>query len=475
MATKKKRGKRHPGVVLMKPAAATESGGRIGWRARYIDPDSGKVKKVSLDPSLTTAEQREDWAVDKSRTIAKRRVELDRGAPRATGTTLVDAIKRYYADNVRLSERSKLDYKAATGKLEAWAELNRVPTADDLTKAKLMAFRASVINEPKRAVVTGDKRGKRQATAQLRAPETVNGELRKVRTVLGYLRKVDLLPRLSNDDLRDCLQRIAVVTERVEYLKPHECQQLLEAALRHDAETYKETRDEHAGPGRQRIGSTARYSPIAPFTAHVLLTGMRFSEALGIEWSDVALDALDNDGAKVGEIHLEGAKVKTKRARTVDLAVSPALRNLLAALKLRGGKGSVFGLTEGEAEAAAKRLREDYGAPKQFTWQMLRRTCGTFLTNAPGIFGSASAFRSAAQLGHSVRVAERHYLGVARGIPRDARTVEAAMQVEQQVAAVAAAVGHASATAQRRHGQIALAIPPAPTESERGAPSASQA
>jgi hypothetical protein len=53
--------------------------------------------------------------------------------------------------------------------------------------------------------------------------------------------------------------------------------------------------------------------------------------------------------------------------------------------------------------------------------------------------------------------------------------VEAAMQVEQQVAAVAAAVGHASATAQRRHGQIALAIPPAPTESERGAPSASQA
>jgi hypothetical protein len=38
---------------------------------------------------------------------------------------------------------------------------------------------------------------------------------------------------------------------------------------------------------------------------------------------------------------------------------------------------------------------------------------------------------SARQLGHSVAVAERHYLGVHRGIPKDAHTLEAAMQIEK--------------------------------------------
>ena len=32
-------------------------------------------------------------------------------------------------------------------------------------------------------------------------------------------------------------------------------------------------------------------------------------------------------------------------------------------------------------------------------------------------------------MGHSVAVAEKHYLGLIRGIPRDARTLEAAMQI----------------------------------------------
>jgi hypothetical protein len=47
---------------------------------------------------------------------------------------------------------------------------------------------------------------------------------------------------------------------------------------------------------------------------------------------------------------------------------------------------------------------------------------------------AASAYRSAKQLG--LQVAERHYLDVARGIPRDARTLEAAMQVEAQIKSV---------------------------------------
>jgi hypothetical protein len=53
----------------------------------------------------------------------------------------------------------------------------------------------------------------------------------------------------------------------------------------------------------------------------------------------------------------------------VGLEVSPALRKLLAAMHVAiGGRGSVFGLSEGVAEAGAKRLRVEYGAPEHFTW-----------------------------------------------------------------------------------------------------------
>ncbi|HEX5656454.1 MAG TPA: tyrosine-type recombinase/integrase [Polyangiales bacterium] len=167
----------------------------------------------------------------------------------------------------------------------------------------------------------------------------------------------------------------------------------------------------------------------------MLLTGCRIGEAIGLPWKQVDLDAVDNEGRQVGEVHLRGSNTKTRRARTIDLAVSPALHELLGVMHdAVGGKGRVFELTRSTAEAAANRMRDEYGAPAAFTWQALRRTCGTYLTNAPSIFGAASIHRSSRQLGHSTQVAERHYLGTFRGIPREARTVEAAMQIEAQLA-----------------------------------------
>ena len=113
--------------------------------------------------------------------------------------------------------------------------------------------------------------------------------------------------------------------------------------------------------------------------------------------------------------------------------MSSVLRELLAVMHLgTGGTGHVFGgeepITSTTFEAARRRLAKHYGAPA-FTWQKLRVTCGTFLANAPGIFGAASAYREAKQLGHSVTVAEKHYLGVVH-VPAEARTLEAAMGIE---------------------------------------------
>ena len=134
---------------------------------------------------------------------------------------------------------------------------------------------------------------------------------------------------------------------------------------------------------------------------------------------------------------MKASATKTKRARTIGLEVSPALRTILKGMQ-KGKRDAdfVFGgaepYTADMIEAARDRMIELFDAPK-FDWQLLRSTCSTYLTNAPGIFGSASAYMSARQLGHSVTVAEKHYVGLHRGISRKATTLEAAMQIESNL------------------------------------------
>lgn len=151
-----------------------------------------------------------------------------------------------------------------------------------------------------------------------------------------------------------------------------------------------------------------------------------------LEWSDIDLDALDHDGNPVGEITPQGGS-HTKRTGVIGLEISPGLRELLEAMRPKDGKGRVFPQTRDEANAALRRLVREHNAPARATWQAMRRSTGTYLTNAPGIFGAASAYRSAKQLGHSVTVAEKHYVGLVRGIPASAKTLETAMQLEKQI------------------------------------------
>ncbi|HEX5100341.1 MAG TPA: hypothetical protein VFV94_12615, partial [Polyangiaceae bacterium] len=245
---------------------------RIGWRARYADPDSGRTVKETLDLGLRTTELREDWAVRKSKALALRRLALEGGAARTTGTALADAIDRYYRDHPQLRERTREIYKHATDKLAAWCARHAVASADDLTGPKLVAFRASLVRAPVRKHAAGGKRGALEETTRPRAPATVNQELRAIGTALGYLRAAGLLPRLDSDALRDALKKLPVSRDRVDFRKPHELQALLDAASRHDADTFAATRDEHAGKGAP--GSTPRHKPIAPLVAAAVLTGM---------------------------------------------------------------------------------------------------------------------------------------------------------------------------------------------------------
>lgn len=403
----------HPGVVLKAPTPP-----RTAWRARYVDPDVGKEVFIRLDPlgAGRNEQTRKRWATEKARAIAKRKDELSTGAPRATGTSLQTALDRYFEDHPQLREGTQGLYHMATRKLSSWATLQGVKSADDITGARLVAFRSWLIKQPKRAVQVGARPGAKVATEELRKPNSVNIELRAIGTVLNYLRRLGLTPRLSLENIVDGLKKLPTTKEESDFLRTAEIRALLEAASAHDQATFRETRTEHAGEAP--IGSTLRYSPISPLITVTLLSGMRFGEVASLDWSEVDLAE--------GEIRLT-SRTKTKRARTIDLSMSPALGAIMRKLHKGEAKGRVWSLTLEQVRAAAKRLAR-FGAPEGWSFQALRRTCGTYLTNAPGIFGASSAYRSARQLGHSVAVAERHYLGVVK-VPKDATTLEAAMGI----------------------------------------------
>jgi len=398
---------------------------RIAWRARFRDPDTGRLAYESLDPrgAGRTHESRRAWAIQKAEGVARRKDAIKLGAPRATGTATSDAIDRYYTDHPRLRERTRATYQTATNKLKDWLAKGGVRSADTLTLAHLVAFCSTLAGAPRQRQASGAGRGARKATSKPRAASAVNVEIRSVKVVLGYLRRVGLLPKISRDDITDGLRLLATDQEAPDFLRSGQIVALLNAASEHDAQTFKATRAEHA---RGTSGGSCRYEPIAPFVAVALLTGMRFGELVALDWSEVDL--------ATGEVHLS-SRTKTKRARTVDLSVSPALAKLLASLTAEAKRsGPVWELRVDQVKAAAKRLGKR-GAPTGWTWQALRRTCGTYLTNAPGIFGAASAYRSARQLGHSVTVAERHYLGVVK-VPKEATTLEAAMGCEAEIEAI---------------------------------------
>ncbi len=443
MAARKRRGPKHPGVVLIKPDEAR----RAGWRARYVDPDSGAIVKLTLDPELTTAEARDDWAARKSTALALRRLELKGGAPKLVRASLKDAVDEYFeAASNRLDVRTIENYRIAAGYLLAWAKQRDIVTTEALLPTLLPTFRDYMLAQRRQAYVKGRGRGARKAGEQKVSPQTINWKLRAVKTILNDLRLRGYVP-LTRDAIGDGLKLLSAPIEAPDFLRPSECQQALEAALRHDAETFTLTRAEHTAG--HAGGTTPRYAPIAPFAAIVLLTGMRLNEALALKWAHVDLDALDPDGQVVGELRLPAEITKTKRARTVGLDVSPSLRGLLAAMRLRAGRvrpgdfvfGGAEATTEATVEAARRRLVAKFGAPANFGWQIMRSTCSTALNNAPGIYGGAAAFMSAKRLGHSVNVSEKHYAGQYNGIPRAARTLEAALQVEPIVQRIVAAVG----------------------------------
>ena len=166
-----------------------------------------------------------------------------------------------YTGHPELRDATLRVYRTATGKLVQWSKTARVRSADDLTRAKLMAFREQSIAASKQ--VRHGQHGHRTATeGGRRSPHTVNKQLRAVRAVLGYLVDLDLFARLSHDDLRRSLKRLPAPVERLDYLKPKALHQI--AFLRGLGGAFDEAEDlltqaEQVVPGKGGVENLANH------------------------------------------------------------------------------------------------------------------------------------------------------------------------------------------------------------------------
>lgn len=395
----------HQGVVLIKP-----HGRYVSWRARYAEPDTGKTKYESLDATaLRTAEARRDWAIRKAKSLAQRRLELEGGAAKKTGTPVSDGMDLFFDARKGLREATLEGYRKRANEFAEWSSNANVLTLDHINRTRLLEFRDFVLG----AVNSRTKDG------GARSDFTNNRILRETSVLLHWLLERNKLPCCTADDLKVGLRRVRTSVDRIEFLDRGEPQALLRAAIDHDRSN--------------KVGYKSLHQPVAPFILALLLTGMRFTECLDLKWGNVNLKALGHDGQTVGEAYLSSHNVKTKQGRVVSFDVSPSLRDMFDVMS-KDGERVFHWLGRPMLEAARKRLCAG-GAPS-YSWQGLRRTTGSYLTNAPGIFGAAAAFHSARRLGHSVAVAEKHYLGTVKGIPHTAKTIEAAMGIEAEAAEV---------------------------------------
>lgn len=441
----------HRGVKLK----TRERNGSIIHLARWQDPATGKWREVSLTAlEKTTDESRTTWAKQKAKWLAEERARIAAGIPVAepepVKSKLTEAVENYIKRRTAegLRAHTLTAYKSAAAEFKTWAATDRRPAPgggvlkgweaiEDIDVPALARLRQSIITRPVRAAAAGEKRGKRKPTDKRRHPTTVNSVLVRLGTMLDDLRRLGHLPNLTGDAIRDGLRKVKGERAAVELLRAPELKSLLTACHKHDARRHKLTRAEKAGIGEP--GTTPAHDAMGAPVLTCLLTGMRFGELAALEWDWVDL----TEGVEA--ITLPPSVVKTAEARRVDLSISPMLVRLLRALRLQGGTGQVWPwLNHTSAKQAVRRVAKD-AAPEGWTWQKLRRSCGSFLA-CSNIYGSAGPWHAARRLGHSVAVAEARYSRVV-AVDAAATTLEAAMGIKAEAEKIIKAVS-SSATRQ---------------------------
>lgn len=355
---------------------------------------TGASKQESLDRlSLTSDATRRSWAKKKAEALADLRRAVSLGSVSSRRLSVREAADDHLAQQA--NPGTKANKKIVLDAFVEWCDSRGVQTMAEITGPALMIWRDYMLS-PKRCS---------------HAASTRNRWLIASGIFLRWAVKRGFAPLLNSDSITNACERGPEPDDGIEFLRPAALRILLECTLKHDAE--------------------ASGWKLAPFVLALLLSGCRIMELAKMPWSEVHLDD--------GEIVLPASRTKTKKSRRITFAETPALADLLRAMMPDPADGLVFDVRHSTWDSSRKRLIKLYGAP-EFSAHTLRRTAGTILTNAPAIYGGASAWHSAKRLGHSVTMAERHYANALSGLPAEAKTLEAAAGIEDVCQRIIAAV-----------------------------------
>lgn len=367
---------------------------RDGWVAKWADPITGRRRQQSLSKlGLNSSRARERWARQKIQELERTKQLTEKAAE---AQSIQDALLKFHASYRDARPRTRDAYQFNERWVREWSKLRRIEWVQEITPSHVGQLREWIVDQPKWKPATGKGRGAKVISGRP-SPVSTNTRLRTTRTILETWRRWGLLPQVTRDDLADRMRLVPITHTQPEIVRPDQLREIL---------TYLDGRDTR------------------DFAAFVLLSGVRLSEALTLRWDHVHLDA-----PPAGEFIVDAALCKTRRERTVDLSVSPALRRLLLRRrKAEGGEWVFGGVTPWQrGKVDGSRIYSIRRGAPHWNWQKLRRTCGTYLVCTPGIWGGAGVYRAARQLGHSIAVAERHYLGVVRSIPLEVDSLEAAL------------------------------------------------
>lgn len=410
-----KRESRTKGVIVINPTAA-----RPYYALRYTDPASGKTKQPKLE-GVATREAADTAAETMSRTLQRRRLDVTlAGGREYAGTTcsLRDEVSTYLAHVGRKVSRrgrptSKVTLRRYRDGLEAfatWCESRGVQQLGQLSRATLADWLTSRLAAP--------------AHGQARAVSTVNQEVKPIRQMLIAAAVAGRFTHISSDAVRGALARMTQPAPTPRCYSVVEVRAILRAAM-----AYDDAPDKRAGTPK-----------LAPIMAVALLTGMRRGELSSLQVRDVLFDAPSEYDPTITTgldvIRLPAGKTKTHTTRDVEMApYSPLLGELMRALiAKRAGHERVLRVGYVALGDYAWRLR-DFGAPSDFQLKDLRSTCATYQSPLPG-----NAKAKAARLGHTLAVAEQHYLALPSGTPVTAENLETVMKCADEVREIIARV-----------------------------------
>lgn len=256
---------------------------------------------------------------------------------------------------------------------------------------------------------------------------TVRGELKGVRAALAWAVRHDYIER-NPADRADALPPDEV-NRPIVYLTVEERDRLLAACA--------DPVQLHGRSGKGKGNVRARRTPVGTMAAIAAYAGLRLSEIIWLDWTDI-----DFDRNEIRVANKEGWRTKTRASRSVPLF--PPLRAILEPRKQEAGPLFTTSPTKKYPEGkrysrhnvfralglAAKRSK----IAKDVSFNVLRHTFATTLVAA-----GVQLFAVSRWLGHTTtRVTEQHYAAFA---PNAALVTQAAAALAGQAVAPAGKKG----------------------------------